>query len=404
MASSPISPDASRHRRRRRRKAPLFPRLLPVILILAVAGLGWLWVSNRRPSHASDLPGYVSSTEVLRQEYGQYTGKKLSDVRIVQNFDYATAMMRAGDFHGAVAQLETATKDAPLPVVFNNLGVLYTKLADRARAVNSFREALSRDASYRPVRENMDRLKGFTANEADPVSAEIEPNGTLRSANLIAPGRSVEAEIASNIDDVDWYRVATPPAPRDIVLVEVTNRSTTLIPGLNVYDADGRLIQGNSSATQPGQSVVDRLSPAPNIILHLEVFGSGHTAGRYVLTVRPQHAFDAYEPNDDLYSASKIEVGRTIDANIMDDEDTDYYSFVSPRTGQVEIDLQNRSPNLVPGVATYSSDMNQTGFGPDVNDAGGSLKHTFKVEKGGTYFVQVYSRASTAGAYSLTIR
>ena len=72
--------------------------------------------------------------------------------------------------------------------------------------------------------------------------------------------------------------------------------------------------------------------------------------------------------------------------------------------GQVEIDLQNRSPNLVPGVATYTSDMNQTGFGPDVNDAGGSLKHTFKVEKGGTYFVQVWSRASTAGEYSLTIR
>jgi len=404
MASPSTSPSAPRRRKRRRRKRPLFPRVLPALLVLGIAGAGWLWVSNRRPSSARDLPGYVPSSEVLRQEFGQYTGKKLSDDRVVRDFEYATAMMRSGDYHGAVTQLESATKDASLPVVFNNLGVLYVKLGDRARAVNAFREALSRDAAYRPVRENMDRLQGFTANEADPVTAEIEPNGTLRSANLIATGKSVEAEIASNIEDADWYRVATPPAPRDLVVIDITNRSNTLRPGLNIYNSDGRLIQGSRSDVQPGQSVAERLSPAPNVILHLEIFGAGHTSGSYVLTVRPQHAFDSYEPNDDLYSASKIEVGRTIDGNIMDGEDTDYYSFVSPRSGEVEIDLQNRGPTLLAGVATYSQDMKQTGFGPDVDDPGGSLRHKIKVEKGATYFVQVWSRASTAGQYSLTIR
>ncbi len=400
------SPGATtlHHRKRRRRKPPLLPKLLPVLLVLAVAGAGWLWLSSRQPSGAKDLAGYVSSSEILRQEFGQYTGKKLSDDKVARDFEYATALMRSGDYQGAAAQLESATHAAPLPVVYNNLGVLYAKLGDRAHAVNSFREALSRDASYRPVRENMDRLKEFTANEADPVSAEIEPNGTLGTANLIAAGRSVEAEIASNIDDTDWYRVATPAAPRDIVLIEVTNRSTTLKPGLNIYDADGRLIRGSMSDIDPGQSVVDRLSPAPNVILYLQVFGAAHTSGRYVLTVRPQHAFDAYEPNDDLYSARKIEIGRTIEANIMDGDDTDYYSFVGPRTGEVEIDLQNRGPALLPGVATYSAEMKQTGFGPDVNEPGASLRHTLKVEKGATYFVQVWSRASTSGEYSLTLR
>src|SRR5262249_10861937 len=162
-------------RRRRRRKRSVLPRLIPVFVIAVIAGTGWLWVSNRRPSGAKDLIGYLSSSEVLRQEFGHYTGKKLSDVRVIENFNYATAMMRTGDYRGAVGTLENTTKDAPLPVVFNDLGVLYAKLGDRARAVNSFREALSRDAGYHPVRENMDRLKGFTANEADPVGAEIEP-------------------------------------------------------------------------------------------------------------------------------------------------------------------------------------------------------------------------------------
>lgn len=366
--------------------------------------MGWFWVSHRRPSGAKDLRGYVSSSDVLAQEFGHYTGRKLKNRAVPEAFNYATAMMRSGDYAGAVSQLDAVAKEAPVPLVFNDLGVLYARLGDRGRAVNAFREALSRDGSYRPVRENMERLKGFTANEADPVTKEIEPNGTLLSANLIALGRSVEADIASDIGDVDWYRFAAPAAPRDIVSIEINNQSQTLAPGLNIYDGAGALIQAAKADVLPGQSVTVRLPPAPNATLHLEVFGEGHTSGRYVLAVRALRAFDAYEPNDDIFSATKINIGQTVEANIMDGEDTDYYSFVSPRTGEVSIDVQNRGMTLVPGVATYSADMRNTGFGPDVEGPGESLHHTLKVEKNATYFVQVWSKVGTAGDYTLTIR
>ncbi len=375
-----------------------------MLLLAVVAGMGWLWVSHRRPSGAQDLRGYVSSSELLAQEFGHYTGKKLKNPALAEAFNYATAMMRSGDYPGAVAQLDGLAKEAPIPIVFNNLGVLYARLGDRGRAVNAFREALSRDGSYRPVRENMERLKGFTANEADPVTREIEPNGTLRSANLIAVGRPVEADIAPNVDDVDWYRFAAPPAPRDIVAIEIANESQTLAPGLNIYDSAGALIQAGRTDVSPGQSITVRLSPAPNSTLNLEIWGERHTIGRYLLTVRALHAFDAYEPNDDIFSATRINIGQAIEANIMDGDDTDYYSFIGPRTGEVLIDVQNRGTTLVPGVATYSTDMRNTGFGPDVDGPGQSLHHTLKVEKNGTYFVQVWSKVGTAGGYTLTIR
>ena len=35
--------------------------------------------------------------------------------------------------------------------------------------------------------------------------------------------------------------------------------------------------------------------------------------------------------------------GKPVEANIMDTQDTDFYSFLAPRDGSVTIDIQNRS-------------------------------------------------------------
>ena len=51
-----------------------------------------------------------------------------------------------------------------------------------------------------------------------------------------------------------------------------------------------------------------------------------------------------------------ITVGSTIVANIMDANDTDFYSFVSPRTGTVSIVISNRSTTLIPALSTFFPD------------------------------------------------
>src|SRR5438093_6162195 len=125
--SLPSSSPPGRRIRKRRRRRPRYRKFI-ALFILVAAGGAVLWLSKRGPSGAADLRGYISSSEILAQEFGRYTGKKLKKLEVVQNFDYATAMMRSGDYGGAVAQLEAAGKEAPVPVVFNNLGVLYARL------------------------------------------------------------------------------------------------------------------------------------------------------------------------------------------------------------------------------------------------------------------------------------
>ena len=53
--------------------------------------------------------------------------------------------------------------------------------------------------------------------------------------------------------------------------------------------------------------------PAPNTTLCMQVSGLSHSEGGYRLLVRPQKAFDRYEPNDDLHNAAQITPGTLSD-------------------------------------------------------------------------------------------
>jgi hypothetical protein len=87
----------------------------------------------------------------------------------------------------------------------------------------------------------------------------------------------------------------------------------------------------------------------------------------------------------------------------MDGEDTDYYSFIAPRTGAVNVTVRNRSTTLIPALTTFSPEMRNTGFGPDIRTPGATLRHTFEVVENQTYFLQVWSENSSAGDYTLIV-
>jgi hypothetical protein len=300
--------------------------------------------------------------------------------------------------------LERVSKVAAVPVVFNNLGVLYAELNDKSRAIDAFREALARDADYKPVRVNLDRLKDVIALGAGPVSREVEPNDDMTLANIIAPGKAVEGEIEAAVNDVDFFRVTTPPPPRDLIAIEITNHSKTLEPVLKIFDGERRITDWGKIVQEAGSNLRQTIAPPPNTMLYLQVSGYGSSAGAYTLLVHPLKAFDNYEPNDDIYNAPRITLGTNIMAGIMDADDTDYYSFVSPRTGTVSILITNRSTTLIPALSTFSPDMRSSGFGPDVRTPGLPLRHTMEVRENQVYFIQVWSQANTAGDYSLMIK
>jgi tetratricopeptide (TPR) repeat protein len=382
------------------------------LLAPVLAGLGllaWLatgprWWGPRVLSHSSaPIKGYIGTLQTVQQEYLRFHGKPLKNPAVERLFQLANQRIGLQDYESAALLLETVSQDAAVPVVFNDLGVLYAQLNDRSRAINAFREALARDIDYQPVRFNLDRLRNLTANAADPVSREIEPNNSPAYANVIMPGKPVEGEVAHGVNDLDYFRITTPPAPRDTLQVTIEPHSPELVLALRVFDSERRLTSMTAEVRESGKTLSYLFAPAPNTTFYLEVSGSGHSAGNYTLKVTPLRNFDNYEPNDDIFNARRIELGRAIQANIMDATDTDYYSFIAPRTGSISVTIHNRSTTLIPALTTFSTEMRNTGFGPDIRTPGAHLRHSFDVVENQMYYIQVWAENNTAGEYSVTI-
>jgi hypothetical protein len=391
-------------RKRRRRRRARFPLWLPISLLVVAAGGGLTWMAIGRVGKPATepLPGYVDDDQALGREYARLYNRPLPDSLARQDFRYASELVARADFAGAIPVLERISEQVAVPTVFNNLGVLYVQRNDISRAVSAFREAYVRDADYPPVRANLTRLKPLL-NMVGPVSQEIEPNDNYLLANVVSLERPLDAEISA-VEDTDCFRFRTPPPPRDILAVEIGSLATTLVPAISLFDSDDHFLGWTKDAEVPGRSLVYRFSPPPNTVLLLHVWGSFQSLGKYRLTIRPLKAFDRYEPNDDILKPTPLTVGQAIDANIMDEADTDFYSFAAPASGIARVEIRNRSDTLIPALFTFSSDRRPSGSGPELHLPGANLSHTFTVTPGRIYYVQVRSRGGTAGAYSLTVR
>ena len=382
------------------------PPVLAGVLFLTwlMTGPEWSRPRSGKTTAMGPLPGYVLSFATVAEEYRRFYGKELKDPAIAAQFAQATQLMNRHDYGSSASSLEEVAKTAAVPAVFNNLGVVYLAQDDRGDAVNAFREALARDIGYRQVHQNMDRLKEIGLENAAPLTREIEPNNTMTVANIIAPERPVEGEIMASVDDMDTFKVTTPPAPRDIVSIEVQPRTRLLEPMMKVYDDQHHLLQWINGKDAPGKSISITMAPPPNTTLFLQLAGYGDTAGLYVLKVTPRKAFDQYEPNDEIYNSRPIRIGAIVDANIMDKGDTDYYSFETERAGKVRVSIENRSATLIPALSTFTPDQRSSGFGPDVRTPGANLEHSFNVQANQKYYIQVWSQANTAGEYTLKLR
>lgn len=385
---------------------PLFPF---VCLILLVAGVfftvRWVVGLHVRPSvgEAQTAGGYVSDVSVLRTEYAHYYGKTMEEARIEKQFRSAASLISERNYPGAASMLEMLSHGAAVPVVYSDLGVIYSMLGDSGRAADAFREALARELNYAPARQFLHTNRMIPPSAADPYLRELEPNNEASTANLIALGPGVSGEIQGGGGDVDYFRVISPPAPRDLIAVELANHSIQFVPHVRVFDANLRILGWGQKTGQAGESIRLVGGPAPNSSIYIAVGTEESRGGQYILSVKPQHAFDSYEPNDDIMSSHQIAIGQEVHANIMDADDTDFYSFQSPRKGTVTIEIRNDSDTLIPAITMYNNDRHNLGFGPELRQPGLGLHQTMNVEKDLTYYVQVWSQAGSAGAYTLRL-
>lgn len=400
---APARPVRIRKRKRRHGQSKILRNLWMPALLLAAVGAIWgvRYLSHLKP--LGQVAGYIASPEILAQEYLQFEGKPLRDLAAAQEFQRAAILTGKGDFKGAISLLETISKPCAEPVVFHDLGVLYAQINDHERALKAFREALARDPGYAPVRLILNNLRGFTPHEADPVVAEVEPNDTYLTANLISLGAEVVGEI-STPEDLDCYRFSAPPVPRDILRVEIVSQSVTLAPRLTIYDDLGRPTGDTAESSDPGAGLSLSISPQPNSTLYVEVAGNRGTQGAYALKVTATKSFDRFEPNDEIAAAHPIVVGQTIEANIMTGDDTDFYSFVADHAGKMVVTLQSQSKSLIPALTTFGADRQPIQYAVDNVQSGAKLTRSIDVEEQRVYYVEVWGQSKSSGSYTLSVQ
>lgn len=237
--------------------------------------------------------------------------------------------------------------------------------------------------------------ESISAQAADPEGHDIlHPVDISIPANI--EGRIAQPRVAN------FYRIKAPGVPRDILEIHVDNRSTKLAPALTIYNAEKSVIGWGSSADY-GANTTGRFSDSPGGTFYISVGGGAATTGEYKLSIKPAHAYDMYEPNDDIPHATPIALGRPIEAGIMDRDDVDCFSFRTPGgSSQIEIDVENRSTSLAPSVSVYNA--SRASLGGNRVDYGANVAYSFSSKGIGLFYVCVAGGAATAGDYTLLVK
>ena len=238
-----------------------------------------------------------------------------------------------------------------------------------------------------------------TPPPAATPSAPVTPGGTIEQAATAAIGTAIDGEIAK-ADQNNFYKFDVALKQRDLGIVRMQNKSTTLKPDFKLFNAD-RSQGADTYDGTPGASVERTIALEPGQSFYVEVLNYG-SIGKYTLSVTPQKAFDAHEPNDDVLSAAPIAIGTPIDASIMDDKDSDWYRISGATQKTVHVTFDNQSTTLKPDVKMFSA--SKSGIGEKYDGTpGANLDFTFDVEPGKDFYLQVLPYGTT-GKYRLTVK
>jgi hypothetical protein len=292
------------------------------------------------------------------------------------------------------AQAVAATGDAALLQVKSSaIDASIAQVTSKADALAS-QTLTPLSQAQPPVDDSTDR-----GSTPAPASVEVEPNNIILEATAIAPGAAVSGEVLGS-DDNDFFSFQFSGKARDTIAITLQNQSTTLRPWIKVYDASKSEINSKYDGTT-GADMTQEFAAAPQTTYYVQVLPY-ETRGKYRLTIAPRQAYDEFEPNEDAFSAFAISSGKSIDANILDGQDTDWYRLSAGNAESISVSLENRSTTLRPWIKVYDRKKSEILSEYD-GTLGSDLEVSFKAAAGESYYIQV-APYDSSGAYRLVVQ
>ena len=370
-------------------------------------------VMNKAGSGAT----YIANTQLGGDMYF-VTNVSLADPELENQLEQAVRLVEQGDFAQSLPLFEELAGKTQSGALYNNLGVAHAAIGNLQAARQAYEKAMALNPNDAGVELNLGLIhkaegnlkeaqKHFEkagahkgATESARAIREELGNNTILTATPIPLSTTVEARIAGS-KDRDYYRFTAPARQRDILKVRLENRSTTLAPGITLFNADKAQMDYTQNDTA-GADLKYQFSAAAGATYYVQVWPLHDSVGTYALTITPEEAYDRYEPNDGILEATQISVGTAIEAGIMDQKDRDYYRVTVDAAGEVVASVQNRSTTLAPGITLFNADKAQMDYTQN-DTAGADLKYQFSAAAGATYYVQVWPLHGSNGLYTLTV-
>jgi hypothetical protein len=229
-----------------------------------------------------------------------------------------------------------------------------------------------------------------------PTADTAEPNDRFQDATPLAWNQDLLANILP-LGDGDNYRVKAD------WMGQLTVDFTASPPGLNmafrVLDATGGQVWGWQGATAIGDTytgTADLPAPGPYIIEVRDGSSNARSAIPYGLVASLDPAYDGGEPNNNIASATPLDIGAQVWANILPRGDGDIYRVDLAHQGELTVTFNASPDELNMAFRVLNQSGAQVWGWQGATNAGDLYSGWADIATPGIYFVEVRDGSSNA--------
>jgi tetratricopeptide (TPR) repeat protein len=150
-------------------------------------------------------PVFIGNITYIENQYQQLNSAPLA-AELRQHIEQAIALASQQQFDRALEAFSKVPADARVPAVWNDLGVVYEKLNEPARARAAYQAALARDPAFAQAKSNLARLEKAAAPAAAEAATGTATAASASDVNLLAPGEGGQLLSAPN---ENWRKITS---------------------------------------------------------------------------------------------------------------------------------------------------------------------------------------------------